>query len=197
MSQNARLPLLKTLLSSVTLCLISCVAAVGPLIDVPYIPIAENSSDVLPILVRLGQIRDVRNVPQENSGFQNNSGKVTPEGNVGENVEKALAKAIEVRGGSLDSSADIILTGELRSWSCQTKGSTSGTLNSESSLYLEVRKRSGQKVFSGVFQGVRSSQFPFVSAADIKDSLGFALAQSIDQALNDQSLRRGLSGNSL
>ncbi len=161
----------------------------GPYIEAPSIPAPSQTSDVLPVLVQVNNFKDIR-LPSEEGG-----NLISPEGDVGELVKDSFVQYLVKRGATVEVVAPVIIDGEIRNWEAQAKGTTTGALNSTASLYLEVRNNLGAKIYSGVFQGTRSSQFPLVGSADIKDSLGFAISQAIDQALNDPSLRKALSSS--
>jgi hypothetical protein len=165
----------------------ACVVSVGPTIEAPAIPAPTKSTDVFPVLVQVKNFRDVRLVSEEEKG------PISPEGDISELVKDAFINYLEKRGASVEFSAPVTIEGEIRSWEAQARGTSTGMLNSSASLYIEVKDSSGNKLYSGVFQGSRSSQFPLVSKADIKDSLGFAMAQAIDQSLNDASFRKALN----
>lgn len=171
---------------ALSLLLTACVAAVGPSIEVPSIPEPRETNDIFPVLVEVGDFQDIRLVDQA-------SKRVSPEGNVSALVKQSFTTYLEKRGATVEPASPVKINGELRSWEAEVQGTSTGMLNSTASIYVEVRDSSNNKIYSGVFQGTRASQFPLVTKSDIQDSLAFALVQAIDQALNDSSFRKSLT----
>ena len=183
----------KFFLISLSLLLLSaCVATVGPSISVPTIPPINNLQNppLYGSRVAVGSIKDTRS-PDYNSAGQ---GLVTPEGDVSRVIENSFQDYLKSYGAETDLGAPIIIKGEIREWQSAYQGSTSGSLDSEAAIYIEVLKQAGNsRIYSGVFKGNRSSHFPIVTPADIKDSLGFAMGQAIEQAIKDPNFQRALS----
>ncbi|HMO17810.1 MAG TPA: YajG family lipoprotein [Oligoflexia bacterium] len=160
----------------------------GPYVSVPRMPNpTSNSGDYLPVVVNIRPFKDMRLLERIEQ-----SENITPEGDVSDVVTGYLESALKTRGVTFDSSSPITLTGEIRTWSAEARGSSTGELKSEATVYVEVIQ-SGLRKFSGTYQGARSSQFPIVTPQDISDSLGLAMSQAIDQAISDSSLRRALA----
>jgi len=169
-----------------SLLLASCVAVVGPTTPVPNIPEGDAIShdEMIYSSVSIESFRDVRSEPEDK--------KISPEGDVNQSVQAAFTNALRKRGVTISNSAPISIHAEIRTWHAITRGK--GELESEASLYIEVHSNTGNRIFSAIYNGHRSSTFPLISAEDINDSLGLSMAQAIDQCLYDASMRNVISG---
>lgn len=168
-----------------------CVATVGPSIEVPKIPLTESNipNSLTGTNIGVGSFKDIRTLDYNSTG----QGLVTPEGDISRTVEIALGDHLKAAGAEVNFGANIIIKGEIREWQSSYEGSTTGSLNSSASLFIEVvNQPSGTRLFSGLFKGNRSSHFPIVTPADIQDSLGFAMSQCIEQILKDSGVQRAL-----
>lgn len=164
----------------------ACVAVVGPHVPVPEIPAATQSTPEKAIssMVTVGSFRDVRSTPE---GEQ-----ISPEGEVTETVKEAFKSALAKRGARVSTDAPTTIHAEIRSWYATTQGTSAVEVESQATLYIEIHTKNSQRVFNGTYTGSRTSSFPLVSAKDIGDSLGLAMAQAIEQALSDKALIHGL-----
>jgi uncharacterized lipoprotein YajG len=164
----------------------SCVAVVGPSVSVPDIPRGDAVSDdeMIRATVSLGSFRDVRKEPETN--------RISPEGEITSTVRDAYDQSLSKRGVVISESAPVIIHAEVRKWHAVTKGT--GEVESDASIYIEVHSRGGERIFTGIYHGSRSSTFPLISAQDIADSLGLSMAQAIDQSLYDRALKAALRG---
>ncbi len=172
--------------------LASCVATVGPSISLPKIPapVAEMAPFLAGKTLAVGSMKDLRTLDYNTTG----QGLVTPGGDVSRTVETAVGDYFKSAGANLDFNAPVAVSGEVREWQSAYEGSTTGSLNSTATIYIEVINQSSKmKIFSGTFTGTRSSHFPIVRPADIKDSLGFAMVQAIEQIMKDQGFVNALS----
>ncbi len=175
----------KNMLCALALFLSSCVAAVGSSIEVPDVPAGDAVSfdEMINSSVALGSFRDVRQEPDPN--------RISPEGEVTSRVKDAYEKSLTKRGTRISDSAPVVVHAEIRNWYAITKGT--GEVESEASVYIEVHSKDSNRIFSALYHGSRASTFPLVTAQDISDSLGLAMAQAIDQSLYDQAMRAVLS----
>lgn len=182
----SRKQLCTTILTLSFLTLSSCVAVVGPSVNVPEIPVGDAVSidENITSSISLGSFRDVRSEPVEN--------RISPEGDVTAAVKAAFKKSLEKRNGYVIDNASVTVMAEVRNWHAITKGT--GEIESDASLYIEVHVRDKGRIFSGLFHGHRASTFPLISAQDIDDSLGLAMAQAIDQVLYDRAVISALNG---
>ena len=69
---------------------------------------------------------------------------------------------------------------------------TTSSIQSEASIFLEVLNDKGQRIYSSTFSGTRQSRFPLAKPSDIQLSLGLAMQQAIEQMLNDQQFMNAL-----
>ena len=115
-----------------------------------------------------------------------------PEGEVVQTVESAFAEALQAQGVVLATDGGKNIVGEIRRWDSKVAASTSGSIDSNATLYLEVKDADGNSLFSGEYHGSRSSQFPVIAKQDVGDSLGLAMSEAITQAIRDKNLHRSL-----
>ena len=113
-----------------------------------------------------------------------------PEGEVEQTVELAFVEALQSQGAVLDGNGEKSIVGEIRRWDSKVAASTSGTIDSNATIYLEVKDAAGKSLFSGEYHGSRSSQFPVIAKQDVGDSLGLAMSEAITQAIRDKNLQR-------
>ena len=171
---------------------VACVATVGPSISVPEIPlgIVESNPRVSQSSIEVGQIKDSRVLDYNSTG----QGLVTPEGDISRTVETGIINYLKAAGSNVSHGSSLLLQGEVKEWQAAYEGSTTGALDSKASIYIEVIDQGSKaKIYTGTFQGNRSSHFPFVSPADIKDSLGFAMAQCIQQVFKDNGVQKAIT----
>lgn len=172
------------------LCCVSCAPYIGRAVDVPEIPSAIKEGDVrtrLSSSIAIGEIRDTRDPLGEDSAA------TEPAGDVAAAVRQALEKSFTDNGMILSLDAPVTITGEVRDWHSTVSAKTTSLIQSEASLAIEVRDPSNRKLYSGVYHGSRSSQFPVASAGDVQDSLGLAMSQAIAQMFQDKELQGVLS----
>ncbi|MCB0322427.1 MAG: hypothetical protein KDD69_02605 [Bdellovibrionales bacterium] len=165
-----------------------CARHIGASIAVPEIP--TPAAEARPRLGATIAVRDFKDVRGQAQGQELGEapGVTKPEGDVGTRVAEAMAAVFEKRGITVDETAATVVRGEVRQWQSKVTTTTSGVIESTAAVYVEVVDRSGNSVYSGTYHGSRTSQFPVVSASDVQDSLGIAMAQALDQALQDQEL---------
>ena len=176
-----------------TLALAACAPTPGPTIDTPSIPIAKTNAE---IRGRLGTYVTIQGViDTRRSLIGDELSKYTePQGNVTEAVENALSDSLRERGVSVTNDAPVKIKAEIRSWKSEIVVSASPTLTSDASLYVEMFDASGGRLYSGSYNGTRSSQFPIVTRQDMKDSLGLAMSSAIEQLLADEQLLNHIGG---
>ena len=76
----------------------------------------------------------------------------------------------------------------MRKWRSKVGAKDSSAIDSEATLFVELLDPTGKKIYSGTYNGTRSSQFPVVTRIDVQDSLGLAMANAIEQVISDQQL---------
>lgn len=169
---------------------VSCAPYVGRAVDVPEIPSVVKEGEVRNRLgnsVAVGEVRDARESAAEGSTY------TEPAGDVAAAVRQALEKTFTDKGMIISLDAPVTVSGEVREWRSAVSAKTTSMIQSEAALAIEVRDPSNKKLYSGVYHGSRSSQFPVASAGDVQDSLGLAMSQAISQMLQDKELVSVLS----
>lgn len=180
---------IKTLITIAALAFISCAPQVGVIIDAPAIPtLAKPDTRArLGSYVNLDKVQDTRMVGKIGTVEAN---VTEPYGNdITENIKTSIRQALSDVGVSSNDTAPVAMNVEIRSWKSQvgTK-SGSGKIVSDASLYIELYDPTGKRLFSGSYNGQRTSDFPIISKVDIQDSLGLAMANAIEQMVTDPEL---------
>ncbi len=189
-----RVILLVSILSLLTLST-ACSRHVGSSIEVPNIPAPAASSAEsrarLSANISLSGFKDVREAIIPIEGLDQTS-YTQPQGAISQQLEAAMSEAMSKKGLHVTSNAPVSLWGEIRKWRADVETTTTSKIKSEAALYVELLDASGQRLYAGTYHGSRASQFPVVSAEDIKDSLGIAMAQAIGQVLEDEEFLQAL-----
>ncbi len=161
-----------------------CAPSLGPTIEAGDIPPPATQPATrarFGSVVGIQDIRDNRPAPATDG-----SEKFTePHGGVPQLVEAALKTTLSDAGVSVVSSAPVEMKVEVLKWRSQVDPKANVMLRSEASLLIELYDPAGKKVFSGTYNGVRSSQFPVVTRVDVKDSLGLAMSNALEQLVAD------------
>jgi hypothetical protein len=173
--------------------ILGCVATVGPSLSITKVPV--KTQDIINLITQgntgIGSITDSRTLDYNSTA----QGLVTPEGDISRIVETTLVDYLKAAGTNINFNAPRIVQADVREWQSAYQGSTTGSLDSKASIYIEVlNQQNKMKIFSGVFHGNRASHFPIVTPEDIKDSLGFAMSQAIEQVIKDSSFQKAISG---
>jgi hypothetical protein len=167
----------------------SCSVHVGSTIEVPDVPaptISQETKKSLDLDVSLGTIKDMRSTSAEPASEDSPERYTEPQGDVGQVVKGALQNAFAQCGIRARSDAALSVWGEVRRWRTKVITKSTSSIKSEAALYIEVVDRSGTRVYSGTYHGVRASEFPVASLSDIRESLGLAMTQAIEQLLDDE-----------
>ena len=114
-------------------------------------------------------------------------------GDVGVKISDAVRRELVQKGFNVSSFGENAVRGQVKAWRADVDSNLNGSLNSEAALLVEVFNRREQKVFSGIFRGSAKSQTPLISSSDVSDSLGKAMAQAIDQLLNDHDFMQAIT----
>lgn len=161
-----------------------CAPSLGTTIEAGDIPVPAVQSTArarFGSVVGIQDIRDNRPAP-----VVDGTEKFTePHGGIPQLVESALKTTLGDAGVSVVSSAPVAMKVEVLKWRSQVDPKASVMLRSEASLLIELFDPAGKKVFSGTYNGVRSSQFPVVTRVDVKDSLGLAMSNALEQLVAD------------
>jgi hypothetical protein len=175
----------------------ACSTHIGTNIDVPEIPTQitpEDSRARFNVNIAVGKIKDVRSsVIPARPEDEFKVGQFTyPEGEVEINVKNALVRALEDKGIMVDDTADLRLWGEVRRWRTRVHTTSTSSIRSEASIFVEVLDSKNKRIYSSTYHGTRASEFPVASRNDISDSLGLAMAHAIDQLLEDEEFLTSL-----
>jgi hypothetical protein len=169
----------------------SCAPNLGATIEAPDLPAAAADGTAKPeIRARLGSYVTIQEVTDARNGITTDPDEnyTEPYGGVNTIVEKGIKKAFQDIGVAVSDSAPISLRAEVRKWRAQVKSKGNSAISSEATIYVEAVDPSGKKVYSGTYNGARSSQFPVVTRVDVKDSLAIAMTNAINQLTSDQQL---------
>lgn len=174
------------LVSSVIL-FTGCAAQVGSTIEAPEIPPIAMADDAR---ARLGSYIAIQEIVDSRQELKDDdTTRVTqPFGGVSGIIKTGLRNAFRDAGISVIDSSPIELRAEVRKWQAEVSAKGTSTLSSEATLYVELIDPSGKKVFTGSYNGTRSSQFPVITRVDVKDSLGLSMANAISQLVADPKL---------
>ena len=172
---------------SVILFCAACAPKLGATIDAPQIPAPATKPDVR---ARLGSYVAIQGVEDTRVGIEATDadqapGYTEPYGGVNAIVENGMKKAFQESGIAVVDTAPVTLKAEVRKWRSQLDAKSTSKLNSEATLYVELQDPTGKKLYSGTYNGSRSSQFPVVTRVDVQDSLGLAMANAIEQVISD------------
>ena len=199
--------LLYTILSIfITTFICSCVPYLGPTIEAPELTTttSSNNSDRatstrrararLSSSISIQKVADARHTPTYQEHLEeNNPEHITPEytqpvGPITSLVESALRDSLKNAGVGILDSAPISLKAEVREWKAKISSRFSSDLQSYATLYIELLDPAGKRIYSGTYQGERSSKFPFINRSDVKDSLATAMHNCIANLLADEQL---------
>ncbi len=164
-----------------------CAPNLGATIEAAPIPVSSAADSRNSARARFGSvisIIDVRDArPPLNEG--DDTRYTEPHGGIPQIVENAVKDALSNAGIAVVGSAPIEMKIEVVKWRSNVLPKGNVQLKSEATLNIELVDPSGKKVFSGSYNGVRSSQFPVVTRVDVKDSLGLAMANALEQLTSD------------
>lgn len=168
-----------------------CAVSPGRTVETPEIPAVAPSGEAR---ARLGSYLAIQAVEDRRDSSQSaDSGFTEPFGRVGASVEEGIKNAFRENGISILETAPLSLKAEIRKWRTKVDSRANTMMSSEATLYVELVDPSGKKMYSGSYNGTRSSQFPVVTRVDVQDSLALAMANAIGQVVNDPELLNVLS----
>lgn len=171
-------------LSLVTITGSGCAPSLGTTIEAGEIPppaVQAGSRARFGSVIGIQDIRDNRPAP-----VTDGAEKFTePHGGIPQLVEAAIKSTLSEAGVSVVTSAPVAMKVEVLKWRAAVDPKATVMLRSEASLLIELYDPAGKKVFSGTYNGVRSSQFPVVTRVDVKDSLGLAMSNALEQLVAD------------
>lgn len=165
-----------------------CVANVGQTIETPEIPAAATRTEARARLGSYVSIQGVQDLRTYSSQTPSSENFTEPQGGTTTAVETGLKNALRDAGISVLESAPITLRAEIKKWRAQVTSKASSNLASEATIYVELLDPSGRKLYTGSYNGTRSSQFPVITRIDIKDSLGLAMSNALSQLVADEQL---------
>ena len=165
----------------------ACAPHLGPTIETPDVPVSQIKSDVrarMGTYVALQSVEDARPAPSRDI----DSDYTQPVGAVKEIVEAAIKTAFRDHGISVLDTSPVQMTVSIRDWRSQVKVNSSTAIDSKAVVYIELSDPTGKRIYSGTYEGSRSSQFPVVNRVDVQDSLGIAMANCISHVLDDPKI---------
>ena len=166
---------------------VGCAPHLGATIETPEVPVTQIKSDArarLGTYVALQGIEDGRRL-----GLSEEPTEYTqPAGAVRETVEAAIRDAFREHGISILDTAPVQMKTTVREWKSQVSASTTSSIDSKAVLYVELFDPTGKRMYSGTYEGTRSSQFPVINRTDVKDSLGLAMANCIGHIIDDPKI---------
>ncbi|MFN8390178.1 MAG: YajG family lipoprotein [Bdellovibrionota bacterium] len=187
---NFRLSLLPAAFAAAVL-LTSCAPNLGSTIEAPQLPPTSADPASRPeARARLGSYVTVQEVVDSRNGISADADENTtePYGGVNVIVENGLKNAFRDAGVGVTDSAPISIKAQVTKWRAHVNAKGTSAINSEATLFVEVYDPSGKRIYSGTYNGSRSSQFPVVTRVDVKDSLGLAMNNAISQVIADPQL---------
>lgn len=166
---------------------VGCAPHLGATIETPEVPLTEIKSDTR---ARLGSYVAIQSIEDSRKlSLQEAQPEYTqPAGAVKETVEAAIRDSFRDHGISILDTAPVQMKTYVREWKSQVKSSTTTSIESKAVLYVELFDPSGKRMYSGTYEGTRSSQFPVVNRTDVKDSLGLAMANCISHIIDDPKI---------
>lgn len=171
--------------------LTGCAVNPGRTVETPSIPAVAAKGEAR---ARLGSYLAIEGVEdRRDSSTASNEGFTEPFGRVGSSVEEGIKSAFRENGISILETAPVTLHAEVRKWRTKVGSGAQTMLDSEATVYVELKDPSGKRLFSGSYNGTRSSQFPVVTRVDVQDSLALAMANAIGQIVSDPGLLNVLS----
>lgn len=167
---------------------IGCAARIDSTVPAPEIPeMRQVTAELHGVRLSMEPFVDAR-LPSITDS--ENKTITQPDGTVSEQVEQALREALENQGITVDSGSSKKLTAEIRRWDAMVSAAASGAIESNATLFVELKDVDNDSVFSGEYHGTRSSTFPIIAKQDVSDSLGLAMAEAIEQVVRDSNLRK-------
>ncbi|MCB0344726.1 MAG: hypothetical protein KDD66_06400 [Bdellovibrionales bacterium] len=170
----------------------SCAKQTGGKVVAPDIPIVQHKMAFPnPVVVNAAIVpfQDMRAEADASSG----SSVTVPVGDVGNVVARAAEQAFAKRGMKLEgSSSQAEIRGQITEWNATVEGGALPVLGSTAALRIEVLNPKGDTVYTGTYQGTRSSEFPVISESDIRRSLGIAMAEAVEKMADDSRLTQAL-----
>lgn len=167
----------------------SCAPTLGKTIEAPQIPVVASKPEAR---ARLGSYIAVTAVQDARTGQPATDSAVAdytePYGGVTNIVETGLKNAFRDAGIAVVDTAPVSIKAEVRKWRAQVDTKSTSAISSEATLFVEVDDPTGKRIYSGTYNGTRSSQFPVVTRIDVQDSLGLAMANAIEQVISDPQL---------
>ena len=167
----------------------ACAPKLGATIEAPQIPPTAAKPEAR---ARLGSYIAVTGVSDSRVGQPPSDSSIAdftePYGGVSAIVENGLKNAFRDAGIAVVDNAPVAMKVEVRKWRAQVDTKSTSAISSEATLFVEMDDPTGKRIYSGTYNGTRSSQFPVVTRVDVQDSLGLAMANAIDQVISDPQL---------
>lgn len=165
-----------------------CAPGLGTELSVERIPEAQEiapGSDYL-FKVRVEKLRDQR---KNRAAAEVGGRELEPLGDPGMSVKSALEQRLKSQGGRVSLFEGPILGGEIRDWRVRViPAFPLSRADARADVTLELYDGAGRVVYRGNYSGTFQAENPVFSSRDIEDVLGGAMAEALNQALDDDGL---------
>ena len=135
--------------------------------------------------VSIGFFKDVR---QGNFVVRNYDSLIRPTNSVTFEVEDVIRRTLVNAGYLVDSSAPVVLRGEIREWVVDVKNKVPATLASKAVLFVEVIGPNDKRIYSGVYRGTGYFEKVVVENRDVQSMLNAAMTEAVSQIMADGKL---------
>jgi uncharacterized lipoprotein YajG len=185
MRKNLRLRLFFCLLLVLTVA--GCGPTLGSQIQLTTIPepATEPSEFTRQPSVTVGFFKDVR---PGNYVVKYYEKLVQPSNSVSFEVEDAVRRTLVNSGFLVDSTAPVIIKGEVRQWVVDVKSNFPITLDAKAALWIEIIGPDNKRIYSGVYLGTGHFEKPTVEIKEIQNILNVAMTAAISGMVKDKKL---------
>lgn len=169
------------------LLLSSCAPNLGSTIEAPQVPAQVRSKEAR---ARMGSMVGISEIIDGRTGVVANDDETytEPYGGIQSILETALKQALVEAGVAVSESANLGIHLEVKTWRAKITRGALATVDAEASVELVLKDSTGKRIYNGTYKGTRSKQFPVLTKTDIRDSLGLAMSNAIDEISNDTEL---------
>jgi uncharacterized lipoprotein YajG len=135
--------------------------------------------------ISIGFFRDVR---QGNFVVRHYESLIRPTNSVTFEVEDVIRRTLVNAGYLVDSSAPVVIRGEIREWLVDIRNKMPATLNSRAVLFVEVIGPNDKRIYSGVYRGTGYLEKVVVENKDVQFMLNAAMTEAVAQIMADSKL---------
>ena len=174
-----------------SLFLCACAPGLGSQISPPAIPELENARKIdenfsdLP-KIRIGEFVDSRS----DTALAVISGReVLADSSLGPVVQEGFERMFRDAGGQVALFRAPMLTGEIQAWQVKVSSAfPTSQATATAKIRINLQDQDNRSLYRGTYTGESTIQHPFLSESKIRDMLGQAMAQAIQQAIVDEDL---------